>query len=321
MLIALIAAICIGIPAKSEAVDKQVETAMEVLRDNCLRCHNPKKKKSGLLLNTRQSLLDGGDTGPAIISGKGKESLLIEGLFKDADPHMPPKKQLTEKEIQLLTDWINKGAAWDAKTIAKVKAPPSPTATQLGGLPETYRPILAMAVSPDHKTLATGQGSNIVLFDFILADAAKKTKTSLKAKTTLTAHKDAVQSLVWSPDGKRFASGAHREIQIWQPGQPKPVFTLTEKLKGRITAMAVTPDSKLLLVADSIPSLTSDLHVVDLATGKILRTIENAHSDSTFGISLSPDKKHFTTVSADKMVKIWDFMSSSPSEKNNREAK
>ena len=71
--------------------------------------------------------------------------------------------------------------------------------------------------------------------------------------------------------------------------------------------MAITADSKTLLVADSLPTMNADLHVIDLATGKIIRSIENAHNDSIFGISLSPDKKHFTTVSADKLVKIWDL--------------
>ncbi len=292
---------------QASAANKEAEAAMVTLRDECLRCHKPNKKKGGLLLNSRKALLDGGDTGPAIVSGKATKSLLIEGLAADADPHMPPKKQLSEKEVKLLSQWINNGAVWDAKTLAKVKAPPTPKASELAGLPVSYRPVLAIAVSPDAKTLATGQGGDIVLFDFIQADAKKKITTSLKAKTTLPAHKDAVQSLVWSPDGKRFASGSHREIKIWQPGQPKALFTLNDKLKGRITVLTVTPDNKTLLVADSIPAVSGDLHVVDLATGKILRSIEDAHSDSIFAISLSPDKKHFVTVSADKMVKIWDL--------------
>lgn len=288
-------------------VNKEVEAAMATLRDECLRCHKPEKKKGGLLLNSREALLKGGDTGPAIVSGDGAKSLLIEGLAKDGDPHMPPKKQLTDKEIKLLTQWINNGAAWDAKTLAKIKAPPAPTASELAGLPVSYRPVLAMAISPDTKTLATGQGGDIVLFDFIQADPKAKTPISLKAKSTLHAHKDAVQSLTWSPDGKRFVSGGHREIQIWQAGQAKPLHTITDKLKGRITDLTITPDNKTLLVADSIPAMNSQVHAIDLATGKILRSIENAHSDSIFDLCLSPDKKHFASVSADKMVKIWDL--------------
>lgn len=302
----------LALAGNASALEKGTEAAMALLRDECLRCHKVEKKKGGLLLNSRQALLDGGDTGPAIVSGKASESFLIEGLADDADPHMPPKKQLTLKEIKLLSQWIDKGAAWDAKTLAKIKAPPAPTAKDLVSLPDSYRPVLSMALSPDTKTLATGQGGNIVLFDFIQADTKKKTKTSLKSKTVLPAHKDAVQALVWSPNGKRFASGAHREIRIWQNGQNKALFTLTKKLAGRITVLAITADNKTLLAADSSPAMNADLHVIDLASGKILRTIKNAHSDSIFGISISPDKKHFATVSADKLIKIWDLTTWKP---------
>jgi WD40 repeat protein len=312
LLLAPLVASASAFAAETTPADKHVESAMILLRDECLRCHKPDKKKGGLLLNSRQALLEGGDTGPAIVSGQAAKSLLVESLSAEADPHMPPKEQLTAKQIALFEQWINQGAGWDAETLAKVKAPPYPKATELAHLPDSYRPILAMAVSPDAKTLAAAAGGDVILGDIIPADPKQKTKTSLKASTTLPAHKDAVQSLTWTPDGKRFASGAHREIRIWQIGKAEPLFTLSDKLKGRITALVASPDSKTLIAADSIPAVGADLHIVDLASGKILRSIEYAHRDSIFGISLSPDKKHFATVSADKLVKIWDLQTLKP---------
>ncbi|MFK5924162.1 MAG: hypothetical protein QM496_18445 [Verrucomicrobiota bacterium] len=297
----------LGSAPSLSAIEKNTLSAMELMRDECLRCHKKEKKKGGLLLTSRQALLDGGDTGPAIVPGKAVDSFLLEGLEAEADPHMPPKKQLSKKEIEMLSLWINQGAAWDAKTLAKIKAPPAPNAKDLAALPSSYRPVLTMALSPNAKTLATGQGGDIVLFDFLQADAKQKTKTRLQKKSTLPAHKDAVQSLIWSPDGKKLASGAHREIRIWQPGQDKALFTLNDKLNGRITVLTITHDNKTLLAADSIPSVNADIHIIDLASGKILRTINKAHADTIFSISLSPDKKHFATVSADKLIKIWDL--------------
>ncbi len=285
---------------------------MILLRDECLRCHKPEKKKGGLLLNSREAMLEGGDTGPAVISGQADQSLLIETLAADADPHMPPKGQLSARQIALFEQWVNQGAAWDAATLARAKAPPSPEATELVGLPDSYRPILAMAVSPDAKTLAVGTGGDILLSNILPADSKKKTKATLQTKTTLRAHKDAVQSLVWTPDGKGLASGAHREIQIWQTDKTEPLFTVSNQLKGRITALVASPDNKTLIAADSIPAVGTDLHIVDLASGKILRSIENAHRDSVFDLSLSPDKKHFATVSADKLVKIWKLETLQP---------
>ncbi len=300
-------AFLLGLAPTLCAIEKNTQLAMELMRDECLRCHKKEKKKGGLLLTSRQAALDGGDTAPAVVPGKAADSFLLEGLEADADPHMPPKKQLSKKEIQMLTLWINQGAAWDAKTLAKIKAPPAPNAKDLAVLPSSYRPVLTMALSPDAKTLATGQGGDVVLFDFLQADAKQKTKIRLQSKSVLPAHKDAVQSLVWSPDGQLLASGAHREIRIWKSGQDKALFTLNDKLNGRITFLAITHDNKTLLAADSTPSVNADLHIIDLASSKILRTIKDAHSDTIFSISLSPDKKHFATVSADKLIKIWDL--------------
>ncbi|MBT6958191.1 MAG: hypothetical protein HN996_07210, partial [Opitutae bacterium] len=64
------------------------------IRDNCLRCHSPEKRKGGLVLATRQAILKGGESGEAINLKEPDKSLLLQVLQKDADPHMPPKKQL-----------------------------------------------------------------------------------------------------------------------------------------------------------------------------------------------------------------------------------
>src|SRR5206468_3122685 len=73
----------------------------------------------------RQTLLNGGESGPAIVVGKSEESHLIElvaGL--DPDGVMPQKgKRLTPEQIGLLRAWIDQGAPWDA-SISFAKPPP-----------------------------------------------------------------------------------------------------------------------------------------------------------------------------------------------------
>src|SRR5436190_14528271 len=70
------------------------EGAMRLLSANCLSCHNAEKHKGGLQLLTRPDALKGGDDGPVLVPGKPNESALFKALAADADPHMPPKKQL-----------------------------------------------------------------------------------------------------------------------------------------------------------------------------------------------------------------------------------
>src|SRR5207302_3776265 len=96
--------------------------AMELLKAECFGCHNEEKKKGGLILTSRELLLKGNKDGPVVRSGKPDESRLIKALSADADPHMPPKKQLTATQIKVMRDWIKGGLAWDSKALADDEA-------------------------------------------------------------------------------------------------------------------------------------------------------------------------------------------------------
>jgi Protein of unknown function (DUF1553)/Protein of unknown function (DUF1549)/Planctomycete cytochrome C len=96
-----------------------------VLVENCYECHSAaaianKKLRGGLLLDTREGLLKGGDTRPAIVPGKAKDSLVIKVLHQIGDVKMPPKGKLTASVIADFETWINMGAP-DPRTGAVVK--------------------------------------------------------------------------------------------------------------------------------------------------------------------------------------------------------
>jgi mono/diheme cytochrome c family protein len=85
-----------------------------VLANNCYKCHSAAegKVKGGLALDTREGLLKGGETGPAIVPGNAEKSLLIKAVsYKDADLQMPPKgEKLTDKQVADLVAWVKMGA-------------------------------------------------------------------------------------------------------------------------------------------------------------------------------------------------------------------
>lgn len=84
-----------------------------VLSQNCYKCHsvNSEKVKGGLLLDSREATLRGGDNGPAVVPGHPDQSLLIQAVrYTDADLQMPPKKQLSEEQIADLEKWVKMGA-------------------------------------------------------------------------------------------------------------------------------------------------------------------------------------------------------------------
>jgi hypothetical protein len=85
-----------------------------VLADNCYKCHSRQadKIKASLLVDTRDGLLTGGDSGPAIVPGDPDKSLLIKAVrYADADLKMPPKgKKLSDAQIADLVAWVKMGA-------------------------------------------------------------------------------------------------------------------------------------------------------------------------------------------------------------------
>lgn len=280
---------------------------LAILQRECVSCHTEAKRKGGLIIDSRESLLKGGETDAAIVPGKASESYLIETLFPDAGSHMPPKGQLDPREIAALEEWVNEGAEWDEGHWAKLNLP-AKTEVVLGTLPESYQPILAVALSPDRTLLAVGRGSMIDWYRLTPGEAGR-TEPALVHTATSPGQNDAVQSLAFSPDGKRLVSGGFRSIRFWDPASPaEAVREISEPFLGRQTALRFLPDGKRILVADSIPSRLGRLHEITLDPEKVV-TFDTAHRDSIFSITLSADGKRYATTSADKLISIRDTAS------------
>jgi hypothetical protein len=83
-----------------------------ILTEYCYECHSADKKQKGnLLLDTKDGLLKGGETGPAILPGDPSKSLLIQAVrHVDKDLAMPPKKKLSDEQIAALESWVKAGA-------------------------------------------------------------------------------------------------------------------------------------------------------------------------------------------------------------------
>ncbi|MFN0197505.1 MAG: PSD1 and planctomycete cytochrome C domain-containing protein [Planctomycetaceae bacterium] len=82
-----------------------------LLSEKCFKCHGPSKQNGKLRLDSRTSILRGGENGSAIVPGKPDESLLIDAInFKSLE--MPPSGKLSDDEITALTQWVRDGAVW-----------------------------------------------------------------------------------------------------------------------------------------------------------------------------------------------------------------
>ncbi len=85
---------------------------LPVLERECFKCHSADGKvKGGLRLDSQADILGGGSSGPALVPGKPRESLLIRALkYQDPDYEMPPSKPLAEATVKDFEEWIRLGA-------------------------------------------------------------------------------------------------------------------------------------------------------------------------------------------------------------------
>jgi hypothetical protein len=91
-----------------------------ILIDTCGNCHSGKKQKANLRLDSREFMLKGGDSGPAIVPGAPERSLLIKAInYNDDLVRMPPKGKLSKEQIADLTDWVRMAAPWPAGETGK----------------------------------------------------------------------------------------------------------------------------------------------------------------------------------------------------------
>jgi len=79
---------------------------------SCLGCHNGSEAGGGLDLTRRETLLKGGDGGPAVVPGAADESYLLDRVAAGEMP--PPGKAapLTPEHVAALTAWVRSGAPW-----------------------------------------------------------------------------------------------------------------------------------------------------------------------------------------------------------------
>jgi mono/diheme cytochrome c family protein len=96
-----------------------------VLDGTCARCHGAEKTSGGLRLDTRRSLLEGGESGPAVVPGDPDSSVLIHAIRHEDGLAMPPKKpKLPEETIAGFVKWVELGAP-DPRTGRSAASAPS----------------------------------------------------------------------------------------------------------------------------------------------------------------------------------------------------
>jgi cytochrome c553 len=207
-----------------------------VLAGSCYECHSAesKKLKGGLMLDTREGLLAGGDSGAGIIPGNVQKSLLITTIrheHKDPDMAMPPKKdKLSEAVIADFEAWVAMGApdprsgtgaakaaAWDAAKAAdhwafkKITAPAVPKPADKQGFVKNPIDSFVLETLSKNKLQPTAKADKHTLLRRVTYDLTGLPPTSQEmeaflADNTPNAFEKVVDRLLASPAyGERWA--------------------------------------------------------------------------------------------------------------------
>lgn len=221
-------------------------------------------------METPELMIKGGEAGTALVPGKSAESLVVQASLHQHDMEMPPGNNksgavnLTSAEIAILKQWIDQGAK------ASVQ---QERAVVLQAFAASVDPIYTVAMTKDGRYVACGRSNHIFVYD--LATRQFVAQISDPAEKNGAAHRALVQSLSFSPDGTKLASGSFREVKIWKLEAGKPTASATKTVSAPASA-------------DLIKKIATAGKVVVLSS------------------AMSADGKQVVTGCADGSVRVWD---------------
>jgi len=153
-----------------------------VLVEHCYSCHAADSKiiRGGLLVDSRNGLRTGGDSGPAVVPGNTADSLLLAAL-KHEFLEMPPDRKLPDAVISDFERWISSGAA-DPRDVGRAE-PPRGVDIEAAKSHWAFQPI----VDPTPPTVAEESWIRSPIDRFVLArlEAAGMTPRPRADKATL----------------------------------------------------------------------------------------------------------------------------------------
>lgn len=153
-------------PSKTEFFETRIRPVLVRL---CYECHShaTKEPKGELLLDSRDGIRKGGETGPSVVPSKVAESLLIEAIRHDS-LKMPPKEKLPDVVIADFVKWIEMGAPDPRDT------PPDPNSSAQELWEAQYQERLGWwslqpVVAPEIPSVRDADWSDEPIDQFILA--------------------------------------------------------------------------------------------------------------------------------------------------------
>ncbi len=291
------------------------EDLRPVLKDSCLNCHNPDKKKADLDLSTFEGIMAGGSGGEVVKAGAPDSSSLYLSVIHDDDwEAMPPKKaKLSDEKIALFKAWIADGLIESEGGSSKLRKvefnvsagsankpaglPPMPNSELKIPTPSPINPpsVNTMASSPWAPLVAISGQEEILLFN-------SETQNWLGA---LPFPEGTIHSLKFSRNGTLLLAAGGRGAHSGK------VIIFDIKTGERIAEIGDEQDAVLAadLSADhrfvALGGPNKLIKIFELKTGKQLHRIKK-HTDWITAISFSPTGNQLATADRNGGIHIWE---------------
>ncbi len=312
--------------AESRAADKPVSFINDVapvLKENCLACHDAKKRNGKYDMTTFEKLLLGGVNGEAIVPGKPEESDFHDLIVTAEERRMPPRDKgeaVPADKAKVVAEWIRQGAKLDAGLDPKADlvrelrlrwVPPTPPAAY------KYPAIVnALAFTPDGKGLVVGGHHELTVWSVPEGVLTKRVRTRAERAYALAFLPGGALAVAGGRPGQE---GDVRLYDLNAPGQavagvtmldgvgdPKVMLKQLLDADDSVLCLAVSPDGKTLAAG----GCDRAVRLWDVSAGPLAatltQTVEN-HADWVLGVSLSADGKSLATAARDKTAKVWDL--------------
>jgi hypothetical protein len=245
---------------------------LPILRDHCLKCHNPDKLKGDLDLSSYAAAVKGGGSGATLSPGDPDGSLLLRTVLQVEEPSMPPNSRLPEREVAVLRRWIEGGLLQGRNSRALTPSRPSVelAAGLAPGRPEGPPPL------PEGLSLEPG----------VVGVAAP-----------------AITALAHSPWAPLVALSGARQVVLYR----SDTFAVAGVLpfpEGLICDLKFSRNGRLLLAAGGRGGHSGHVAVWEVVSGRRILTVGDQF-DSVLAADLSADQRWLALGGPDRVLKIY----------------
>ncbi len=307
-------AVALTAQAQKVTYDEQV---LPILRNACLKCHNPDKAKGDLDLSTFSGLMKGGSSG-LIVSGGNPDSSKIYKVITHADePTMPPNSgKIAAGEIETIRKWIVGGLLENSGskallsnkpkvdlTLASASAgrpagpPPMPGELLLEPSVRTGRTSASTALvsSPWAPIVALGGQRQVLLYN----------TDTLELAGVLPFPEGYPSDLKFSRNGKLLLCGGGRGsklglVIVWDITSGERVITVGDELDA-VLAADISADQKWIALGG--PGRL--VKIYSTKTGELTHKIKK-HTEWITAMEFSPDSRLLATGDRNGGLHVWE---------------